>query len=273
MTPTRHFIRLGRLSVHYLAWGQPDRPPLILLHGGAAHAHWWDHIAPVLSHRYRVLAPDLRGHGDTDWAGPGAYEIDDYVSDLHDLIGALNLDRPILMGHSLGGFIALAYALSRRSRPRALIVVDMRARLTDSRFMRLVRALPAPSYRDEAELLRRFRLLPADSRPQPALFRAIARHSVRPAPDGRLRLKSDRAALRRAPVDLGPRLSELGCPCLFVRGQNSATLSARGLAEMRAGCPDASAADIPGAGHHVFLDQPAAFVAAVQKFLDERLRT
>ena len=143
-----------------------------------------------------------------------------------------------------------------------------------------MRALPAPSYRDEDELLRRFRLLPADSRPQPALFRAIARHSVRPAPDGRLRLKSDRAALHRAPVDLGPRLSDLGprlsdlgCPCLFVRGQDSATLSARGLAEMRAGCPDASAADIPGAGHHVFLDQPAAFVAVVQKFLDERLRT
>ena len=79
MTPTDHFMRLGRLSVHYLAWGQPSRPPLILLHGGAAHAHWWDHIAPVLSQRYRVLAPDLRGHGDTDWAGPGAYEIDDYV--------------------------------------------------------------------------------------------------------------------------------------------------------------------------------------------------
>ena len=84
-------------------------------------------------------------------------------SDLHGLIVALNLDRPVLLGHSLGGFIALAYALTRR--PQALIVVDMRARLTDSRFMRLVRVLPAPSYRDEAELLRRFRLLPADSRP------------------------------------------------------------------------------------------------------------
>ncbi|MCE2487609.1 MAG: alpha/beta fold hydrolase [Desulfurellaceae bacterium] len=124
MTPTRHFIRLGRLSVHYLAWGQLGRPPLILLHGGAAHAHWWDHIAPVLSHRYRVLAPDLRGHGDTDWAGPGAYEIDDYVADLHGLITALDPDRPVLLGHSLGGFIALAYTLTRTPRPRALIVVE-----------------------------------------------------------------------------------------------------------------------------------------------------
>lgn len=266
-------IRINGLDLHYLEWGSAARPPLILLHGGAAHARWWDHIGSVLSRDYRVIAPDLRGHGDSAWAVPAAYEVEDYVADLHGLISALQLDRPVLVGHSLGGFIALAYATTRAETLRALVVVDIRARLTGGRFMRLLRAVPAPVYRDEDDLLDRFRLLPADAHPSPELFRSLARHSVRAAPDGRLRLKGDRASLTRTPRDLTEQLSGLRCPCLFIRGQDSKTLSAQALAEMSACCPDACAREIIGAGHHVFLDQPRAFLEVVQHFLDERART
>lgn len=259
--------------MHYLEWGRAGQPPLVLLHGGAAHAHWWDHIAPALSQNYRAIALDLRGHGDSAWAVPAAYEVDDYVADLHGVIAALQLDRPVLVGHSLGGFIALAYATTRSETLRALVVVDSRARLTSSRFMRLLRAVPAPVYTDEDDLLNRFRLLPADGHPSSELFRSLARHSVRVAPDGRRRLKSDRASLTRTSRDLTEQLPGLRCPCLFVRGRDSKNLSAQALAEMSARCPDACGREIPGAGHHVFLDQPDAFLEVVQGFLDERART
>lgn len=266
-------IWLTNLDLHYLEWGVATNPPLVLLHGGAAHAHWWDHIAPVLAQDYRVVAPDLRGHGDSSWAVPPAYEIADYVADLQGVIAALELERPVLLGHSLGGFVALAYATAHAETLRALIVVDIRAHLRSSRFMRLLRAMPAPVYKNEADLLRRFRLLPAETQASPELFQAIARHSVAATRDGRLRLKSDRAALTRTPRDLRGQLSGVTCPCLFIRGQDSTNLSARALAEIIAGCPDARGEEITGASHHVFLDKPEAFVQVVQKFLDERVGT
>ena len=81
--PTSRFIRVNGLSLHYLEWGEATNPALILLHGGSAHAHWWDHIAPTLARTYRVLALDLRGHGESAWTHPPAYEIADYDGPKH----------------------------------------------------------------------------------------------------------------------------------------------------------------------------------------------
>jgi pimeloyl-ACP methyl ester carboxylesterase len=144
----------------------------VLLHGGAAHAHWWDHIAPTLARECHVLALDLRGHGDSRWVAPPAYEIDDYVADLEAFVDTLDLARCVLIGHSLGGFIALAYALAHPEFLRSLIVVDIRARLGRSRFMRLLQSMPAPIYADEQDLFQRFRLLPVETHARPELFQA-----------------------------------------------------------------------------------------------------
>jgi pimeloyl-ACP methyl ester carboxylesterase len=268
--PISHHIQLNGTRLHYLEWGEAANPPLVLLHGGAAHAHWWDHIAPILAHNYRVIALDLRGHGDSAWTIPAAYEIDDYVADVAALVDTLELAPMTLLGHSLGGLITLAYAIAQPQLLRGLIVVDMRARLRTSRYMRLLQAMPAPVYQDEQDLLRRFRLLPADTQASPQLLHAIAQHSVRPMMDKKLQLKSDRAALTRAPRDLEGQLSRLTCPTLFIRGQDSRYLSARALAELIQTCPDARGTEIPHAGHHVFLDNPTAFLQAVKIFLDER---
>ena len=126
-TPISHHIQLNGTRLHYLEWGETTQPALVLLHGGAAHAHWWDHLAPIFSRNYRVIALDLRGHGDSAWAIPVAYEIDDYVADVAALIDTLELAPFMLLGHSLGGFIAPAYAIARPQLLRRLIVVDMRA--------------------------------------------------------------------------------------------------------------------------------------------------
>lgn len=267
--PISHNIQRDSTRLHYLEWGETTNPPLVLLHGGAAHAHWWDHLAPIFAHSHRVIALDLRGHGDSAWAIPPAYEIDDYVADVAALIDTLELSPVTLLGHSLGGFIGLAYAIAQPRLLCGLIVVDMRARLRPSRYMRLLQAMPSPVYQDEQDLLRRFRLLPADTRASPQLLQSIAQHSVRNVAAKQLKLKSDRAALTRTPRDLERKLSRLTCPTLFIRGQDSRYLSARALTELILACPDARGVEIPDSGHHVFLDNPTAFSHAVQIFLDE----
>ncbi len=263
-------IDVNGASLHYLEWGEEANPPLILLHGGSAHAHWWDHIASSLARTFRVLAFDLRGHGDSSWITPPAYEIQDYVADLEAVITTLQLDSPSLLGHSLGGFIALNYATRHAASLRALISVDIGPQLRQSRYMRLLRALPPPIYQDEADLHNRFRLLPADTQAPADLLRHIAHHSVQPSEDGNLHLKADRAAMIRQPWDLTPLLPTIVCPTLFLRGQNSRNLSPEKLAQMLHACPQAQSREIPAAGHHIFLDQPSAFLDIVTNFLHEK---
>ena len=76
------FIQAGALRLHALEWGEPAAPPLFLIHGAGAHAHWWDALVPRLVPRWRVVAPDLRGHGESDWALPPSYAIEDFAADL-----------------------------------------------------------------------------------------------------------------------------------------------------------------------------------------------
>jgi pimeloyl-ACP methyl ester carboxylesterase len=263
------FIRVHGVKLHYLEWGDATNPPLLLLHGGAAHAHWWDHIAPVLARTHWVLALDLRGHGDSSWSIPPSYEVEDYVADLEAIVTTLGLAPVVVLGHSLGGFIALTYAIIHPEAVRTLVVVDIGARLGGSRYMRLLRSLPPPVYHNEAELFRRFRPLPTETRATPDRLRHIARHSVMSQGDGRLQLKGDRAALVRAPQNISSLLSKLSCPILFVRGQDSRSLSAAALTELVQCCPQACGTEIPAAGHHVFLDNAPAFLKAVCRFLDE----
>src|SRR5215510_16387343 len=123
-SPRSQRICLPQVELHYLEWGKPQNSPIVLVHGGSAQAHWWDHIAIELAQEYRVIALDLRGHGDSNWVTPPSYEIDDYVADLTAFVAALQLSPFVLVGHSLGGLIALAYAARHFATLRALIVVD-----------------------------------------------------------------------------------------------------------------------------------------------------
>lgn len=271
MPAKRFFLTTSQGQLHYLAWGNLAAPPLVLLHGGAAHAHWWDHIAPLLAEQYSVIALDLRGHGDSSWIVPPVYEIADYVSDLEETVAALHLDAPVLIGHSLGGFIALTYATRHAATLRGLIVVDMGFRLRSGRTMRFLRNMPAPHYHNEEEVLRRFQLLPTETFAELPVLQHIARTSVRPQETGGLTLKFDRATMGRAPHDLSSVLETITCPMLLLRGSHSQHFTATTMSEMRERCPRARGVEIPGAGHHVFLDNPTAFLSAVRDFLREEV--
>src|SRR4051812_49593994 len=108
--PSSRTFRSAGLTLHYADWGNEEAPPLILLHGGRDHCRAWDWVAPVLTADYHVLAPDLRGHGDSAWSPDGDYSISTYLYDLAELIHSQALSPLTIVGHSLGGNIAVRYA-------------------------------------------------------------------------------------------------------------------------------------------------------------------
>src|ERR1035441_7955048 len=108
--PTSHYFFSQRLKLHYVDWGNPDAPLMILVHGGRDHCRNWDWTALELRRNYHVIAPDLRGHGDSAHAIGSPYAMIDYVVALAQLINALDNKTLTLIGHSLGGGIVLQYA-------------------------------------------------------------------------------------------------------------------------------------------------------------------
>jgi len=141
-------VRLRGLTFHYRDWGG-EGPPLLLLHGLASTSHIWDLTAPLLAERFRVLALDQRGHGESDKPDDG-YDFDSFTADVHAFIAALGLQRPALVGHSWGGSVALHYAAAHPAVPRALVLVDggflEMASLPGNTWERVERELAPPDF-------------------------------------------------------------------------------------------------------------------------------
>ncbi len=107
--PTSHTFTSQRLKLHYADWGNADAPPLLLIHGGRDHCRSWDWVAEELRADWHVIAPDLRGHGDSAWSPDGNYEMGPFVYDLAQLIHQLGLAPVTIVAHSMGGNIANRY--------------------------------------------------------------------------------------------------------------------------------------------------------------------
>jgi pimeloyl-ACP methyl ester carboxylesterase len=108
--PTSHIYFSQRLRLHYVDWGNEDAPTLLLIHGGRDHCRNWDWVAEALKDDYHVIAPDLRGHGDSAWMVGGSYNQIDYVYDIAQLLRQTTRTPVTIIGHSLGGSISLQYA-------------------------------------------------------------------------------------------------------------------------------------------------------------------
>lgn len=108
--PTSNSFISQRLRLHYVDWGNPDAPPLILQHGGADHCRSWDWVAEELRNDWHVICPDLRGHGDSAWSPNGNYDINSMVYDLAQLVQTLGYDQVSIVAHSLGSLITSRFA-------------------------------------------------------------------------------------------------------------------------------------------------------------------
>lgn len=122
--PETMTIFADRRRINIALWGDPERPAVLLIHGLRDHARSWDMLAADLAHDYRVIVPDLRGHGDSDWAGTEGYSLAAYVADMADVVEALDLAEFALIGHSLGGAIALRLAAAMPERAVALAGIE-----------------------------------------------------------------------------------------------------------------------------------------------------
>src|SRR5206468_4045008 len=123
--PRDHDLHLPGTRLHYIEWGERDAPAVVLLHGITGHARTWDDEARALAARYRVLALDQRGHGDSDPAPDGDYTVTTMAADLAAFADALRLRHFSVVGLSMGGRVAIAFAGSQPERVERLIVVDI----------------------------------------------------------------------------------------------------------------------------------------------------
>lgn len=254
-------------DINYRAWGPVEaNAGIVLIHGGAAHARWWDHVAPLLAQEgLRVVALDLSGHGESSHRE--RYELDDWADEVAAVVAAGGFGRPpFVVGHSMGGLVALRHALRAGGTIRGTVMVDCRTvPYSDSeRTANEARALrPAPIYRDRTDALARFRLVP-DQWSLPYVFDHVAAASIRAVEKG-WTWKFD-PQIFAGQRDFDPLdLTRLGRRLRLVRAGNG--MPAADLARLVAdGCATVTV-EIPDAGHHVMLDRPLALVSTLRALL------
>jgi pimeloyl-ACP methyl ester carboxylesterase len=267
---TSKFVDAGGLRLGYLDYGTAGRPAMLCLHGGAAHAHWFDFVAPGFTPDYHVCALDQRGHGDSEWAEPPAYSYERYAQDLAEVVDKLGLRNFVLIGHSMGGTVSLEYAAAYPGRVAKLVIVDSMLQMTPDRVaaLRDVGSRQGSSYATREEFVARFRLRPAGTLATQGIIRHLAENSGRQFPDGSWRHKFDRNVYAtRETTDGLPRWNHIRIPALLVKAERSQRISPQVHAEVKARCPHVELAEIPRSDHHVTLDNPAGFVEAVKSFL------
>ena len=287
-SPSRRTIAVPGLKLALHLWGDAARPPLMLIHGGRDHARSWDRIAVALADRYHVIAPDLRGHGESDWHPCGRYPMEEYVLDLATIIDTLDLAPVTIVAHSLGGNIAIRYTGTFPEKVRRLVAIEglghapprLAERDAQSAPDRLrgwierVRAREARPARRPADLEDAIaRLAAANPGFDAALVRHLAVHAVREAADGGLAWRHDRRMMEVAPFEAtAAQQAELWgaitCPTLLIYG--GASGASDPLTDGRAAkMPAARVVTIEGAGHWLQHDRPEAFMALLEDFLAE----
>ncbi len=261
--------------IHYLLWSgddaRADSRGLLLVHGGGAHANWWRFIAPFFTRDFRVAALDLSGMGDsgrreTYTAGHRAQEILQVLDDAG--LGG----QPFVVGHSFGGYMTMRFGASYGKRIGGAVIVDSPIRRpgpdNDDQVAR--RALSLERHYPSFDVgLERFRLLPPQDCANPFLVEFIARHSLRESSAG-WTWKFDVGAMgsRRWGEPFNEHLQALTCRAALIFGEKSALVSrdtADYMSELMG--PLAPIIEIPEAQHHLMLDQPLAFVAALRALL------
>jgi len=270
--------KVNGITLHYLDWGldrgPADAPPVVLLHGITGHARVWDHLAERLAPRHRVLVLDQRGHGDSDPAPDDDYRVGTMADDVAAFVGSLRLDRFALLGHSMGGRIAIKYAADHAARLERLVIVDIGPDINLAGLQRVRDMMANAPERIESEEWAVEYIRRANPLQDVDMLRERVRHGLRRAPDGELTWKYAKGLRdmmregRRDAVDLWEPLPRIPCPTLIVRGAESDILSAEVAKQMAERLPDGRVVEIAGAGHTVPADRPEEFVRQIRAFLE-----
>ena len=275
MQPESKTLSVNGLSLHYLEWGKPEAPPIVCVHGYTSSAEAFNAPARHLQDRYRILALDVRGHGESAWSPTGAYRYADQASDLAAFAGQFGLDKFVLVGTSMGGIIAMAYAAEHAEQLRGLVINDLGpdAEVGTQRITQMVGSRPdefatleeAMAYRRSASPI----LAARSAEDQHELALGVLRRGA----GGKWQWKMDPAYIRQR-VEHGPPgrpplwpvLQALGCPTLVVWGTDSDVLSEAQARRMVDVLPRGELVRVPGIGHAPTLVEPVV-LAALDRFL------
>ena len=286
--PTSRTFFSQRLRLHYVDWGNEDAPPLLLVHGGQDHCRNWDWVAEELRRDYHIIAPDLRGHGDSAWAADGNYTMAGYVADLAQLIHQQKLAPATIIAHSLGGNIALRYAgiypenvkklvaieglgpSPRSQAKREAIAVEERMRT----WIEERRTMSARTPRRYPSIEEAFaRMQEQNKHLSPAQARHLTEQGVIQNEDGTYSWKFDNYVRGWPPVDMTYREVEslwerITCPTLLVYGRESWASNPADDGRIKF-FRNARVASFEGAGHWVQHDRLEGFLSEVRGFLAE----
>jgi pimeloyl-ACP methyl ester carboxylesterase len=270
--PRSERVTIGGLQLHYLDWGNAAAPPLVCVHGYTGSGDAFNGFARHFRDRFHIVALDVRGHGESAWSPSSAYTYSDQAGDLAAFTGQLGLGQFILLGTSMGGIIAMTYAMEHGQHLRALVLNDVGPEVEhgSQRITQMVGSRPhefttlddAMAYRREAS--------PIVAGRGAADQRELALGVLRQRPDGKWGWKMDPAYIRQrgAPVrpNLWPALAQLACPTLVVWGTDSDVLSEAQARRMIETLPKGELLAIPGVGHAPSLVEPAS-LAGLERFL------
>lgn len=284
--PVSHTYYSQRLKLHYVDWGNPEAPPLLLVHGGRDHCRSWDWVAAELRQDWHVIAPDLRGHGDSAWSPDGEYSMQAHVHDFAQLIHQMQVDQVTIVAHSLGGNIALRYTGLYPEKVRKLVVIEglgpspaviaeREANSFQERFRLSIEERRAASGRQP----RRYNTLEeayARMKEENGFLsedqaRHLTIHGIARNEDGTYSWKFDNYQRIRSPVDLThdqlhTLWTDITCPTLLLYGADS--WASNPAADGRAAYfRNAEVKLFPKAGHWLHHDRFDLFMQTLQDFL------
>jgi pimeloyl-ACP methyl ester carboxylesterase len=268
-TPAKHAtVDVDGAMIAYRTYGDRGDGGIVLVHGGAAHARWWDHIAPLLANGDRVVALDLSGHGDSGRRDD--YSLDQWAHEVLAVAADAGIDAPpIVIGHSMGGFVTLRAASIYGACIAGAVAIDSPVRdiTPEERAARERRAFgPLRAYPSPEAAIARFHPIP-DQPGLPYVVEHIAGTSIR-AVAGGWSWKFDPRIFARHP--LTPELlTRLDCRVALFRAEHG--IVSPQMTEVmydRLGRL-APVIEIPAAGHHVMLDQPLALVTGIRTLLSD----
>ena len=281
--PEARYYQSHGLRLHFTDWGNPSAPPLLLIHGSLDHSRSWDHLAQALRAKFHVIAPDLRGHGDSDWATGSSYSQADHVYDLTCLVKAAGFEKVTIISHSMGGMVGLTYTGAFPEKVSRLIVLDgvtnfpaRTVKPADVRIANWVADLDKTAQRkthryacvaEGAE-----RILNRNRRLTPEQANHLATHGLKRNADGSYSWKFDPYLRARAPYRLSLEdyialWSRIQCPTLLVSGGES-FLPDPGTAGVLKHFKQAELVKIAGAGHWVQHDKPDEVLDLLKRFLE-----
>lgn len=284
--PASHSYFSQRLRLHYVDWGNEDAPPLLLVHGGRDHCRNWDWVVESLRDDYHVIAPDLRGHGDSQWMLGGNYSLVDYVYDIAQLIHQRDLAPLTIIGHSMGGHVSLQYAGVYPESVTKLVSVEGFGP-PPAMLRRRAETAPQPRMRQWVGQLRELaarqprryasieeatsRMQEANPRLTAVQARQLTVHGANQNEDGTYSWKFDNYVRAFSPYffnadEMYDLWSKITCPTLLIRGTESWAGDPESDGRSKH-FQNARAVHIEKAGHWVHHDQLERFVHVVREFL------